>query len=158
LNKEKVKRGKIMNRLTLATLMTTLAMTLVAHTARAEDFNITVPLSFTSLPPNVDGALLACWIYTGEPGRGGRSIGIGRKRVDISGGAYSGNTTLSFNVDPGQDPSLVTHYECVTSFVGNESAATVHYFTDRTGAGGVRFPLAAGAPLRLTTGVRAIPR
>jgi hypothetical protein len=57
---------------------------------------------------------------------------------------------------PGQDPATATHYQCTGSFVGTESGATVHYFAHVAGA--TQFPLAAGAPFRLDTGIVPIPR
>ncbi len=145
-----------MNKHKLWALLTMAVISLAANTAQAGQFTITVPVRATNLPPNIDAMLLACLLYTNEPRLGGRNIGIGRQRVEISGGAYSGNATISFDVTPGQDPAAATHYECMGSFVGDESGATVHYFSNVVGAS--EFPLAAGAPLRLKTGVAPIPR
>lgn len=134
------------------------AVLLAAVPASAEDFNITIPLQFSNLPPNIDGFLGGCWIYTNEPRLGGRSIGANSStRVNITGGAYRGDFVLHFNAAPGQDPSTATHYECTGHFVGTDRGATVHYFTTSLGPE-VRFPLAAGAPFSLTTGVQALPR
>lgn len=143
-------KHKILAFLTLASIG------LAANTAHAGQFTITVPVRVSSLPPNVDGMLLTCMLYTNEPRLGGRNIGVGRQRVNIAGGAYSGNATVSFDVAAGQDPATATHYQCTGSFVGGESGATVHYFAKTAGA--TEFPLAAGAPFRLDTGVAPIPR
>ena len=132
------------------------ALLAAAPCALAEDYNITVPLQFASLPANVSALQLACLVYANEPRLGGRNIGIGRKRVEISGGALRANATVNFNANAGQDPSTGTHYECVGSFTGDESGATVHYYS---GSGiSATFPIAAGAPFRLKTGVLPIPR
>ncbi|HEY3349126.1 MAG TPA: hypothetical protein VGM13_05070 [Thermoanaerobaculia bacterium] len=134
------------------------AVLLAAAPVAAEDFTITIPLQFSNLPPTVDGFLCGCWIYTGEPRLGGRSIGANNAtRVNITGGAYRGDLVLRFNAAPGMDPATATHYECTGHFVGTERGATVHYFTTAFGPE-VRFPLAAGAPFSLTTGVQALPR
>lgn len=142
-----------MNKHKILAVLTLASICLAANTVSAGQFTITVPVRVSSLPPNVDGMLLACLLYTNEPRLGGRNIGVGRQRVNIAGGAYSGNATISFDVTPGQDPATATHYGCTGSFVGNESGATVHYF-----AGATEFPLAAGAPFRLDTGIVPIPR
>ncbi len=129
-----------------------------AAPAAAEDFNITIPLQFANLPPNINGFLGGCWIYAGEPRLGGRSIGANNAtRVDIAPGAYPRQLVLRFNAAPGQDPATATHYECTGHFVGTDRGATVHYFTTSFGPE-VRFPLAPGAPFSLTTGVQPIPR
>jgi hypothetical protein len=134
------------------------AVVLFAPALRGEDFTITIPLQFSNLPPNVNGFLGGCWIYTNEPRLGGRSIGANNAtRVDIAGGAYRGDLVLRFNAAPGQDPAAATHYECTGHFVGTDRGATVHYFTTSFGPE-VRFPLAAGAPFSLTTGVQPLPR
>lgn len=134
------------------------AVLLAAVPASAEDFNITIPLQFSNLPTNIDGFLGGCWIYANEPRLGGRSIGANNvTRVNITGGAYRGDFVLRFNAGPGQDPATATHYECVGHFVGTDRGATVHYFTTDSGAE-IRFPLAAGAPFSLTSGVQALPR
>lgn len=141
----------------LSLLLMMLVLPWMATTANAAQFNITIPIQVSNLPPNIDGMLLFCSVMTGEPRLGGRYIGIGRKRVNITGGAYRGNELISFDVNPGQDPALVTHYECTGTFTGTESGATVHYYNDSIG-GSVRFPLTAGAPFRLKTGVLPLPR
>jgi hypothetical protein len=143
---------------TLRIALALAAAFVAAAPASAEDFNITIPLQFSNLPPNVDGFLGGCWIYTNEPRLGGRSIGGNNvTRVNIAGGAYRGDLVLRFNAAPGQDPAAATHYECVGHFVGTDRGATVHYFTTTFGPE-VRFPLAAGAPFSLTTGVQPLPR
>lgn len=143
-----------MSKLKLSTLLIAGAvLSFLAQSANAEDFNITIPVEVSSLPPNIDGMLLACWVYTDAGG----NIGIGRARIEISGGAYRGSATLRFNASAGQDPATATKYECQGSFTGTESGSTVHYFA----SGGVtdtRFPLAAGAPFRLGTGQLPLPR
>jgi hypothetical protein len=134
------------------------AVLLAAVPASAEDFTITIPLQFSNLPPNVDGFLGGCYIYTNEPRLGGRSIGANNvTRVNLTGGAYRGDLTLRFNAAGGQDPATATHYECVGHFVGTDRGVTVHYFTTDFGAE-IRFPLASGAPFSLTTGVQPLPR
>lgn len=128
----------------------------VAPAVYAAQFNITVPIEFSNLPPNINRIQLHCRVMSGEPRLGGRHIGLGMKTVNITGGAYRGNEVISFDVDPGQDPALVTHYECGGSFTGDERGATVHYYANLVGS--VRFPLTAGAPFRLNTGVLPLPR
>jgi len=126
-----------------------LALPFVPLSALAEEFTITVPIDVRNLPPNVNGMLLACWVYS----RTG-NIGIGRLRVNISGGNYRGDAVIPFNVSPGQDPATVTSYECAGSFVGEEGGGTVHYFSSSSGP---TFPLASGAPFKLNTGRKPIP-
>lgn len=126
-----------------------------AAAANAEDFNITVPINVSSLPPNINGMLLACLVYTNEPRLGGRNIGIGRSRIDLAGN-YRGETTVRFNASAGQDPGSATHYECSGSFVGDERGTTVHYYANL--AGSVEFPRAPGSAFALKTGVRPMPR
>ncbi len=145
-----------MNHLTVIRALLVCASLLVWSGVRAADFNITIPLQLRNLPPNIDAMLVACWIYTNEPRLGGRNIGIGRGRVNITGGAYVGSTTVHFDANPGVDPATASHYQCQGSFVGDEDGATVHYFTSGL-AGSTRFPLADGAPFRLDTGVHPIP-
>lgn len=144
-----------MNKLLRNTLLAAVLLA-AAPCALAEDYNISVPLQFASLPPNVSALQLACLVYTNEPRLGGRNIGIGRKRVEISGGALRASATVNFNANAGQDPSSATHYECVGSFTGDEGGATVHYYSE--GVSSAKFPLASGAPFRLKTGVLPIPR
>lgn len=143
---------------TFALTLLLTAVLLSAAPLAAEDFTITIPLQFSNLPPNVDGFLGGCWIYTNEPRLGGRSIGANNAtRVNITGGAHRGDFVLRFNAAPGMDPATATHYECTGHFVGTERGATVHYFTTSFGAE-IRFPLAAGAPFSLTSGVQPLPR
>lgn len=141
----------------LSLLLAMLALPWLAPAAHAAQFNITIPIQVSNLPPNIDGMLLFCSVMTGEPRLGGRYIGIGRKRVNITGGAYRGNELISFDVNAGQDPALISHYECTGTFTGTESGATVHYYNDSF-ANSPRFPLAAGAPFRLKTGILPLPR
>jgi len=146
-----------MNRATQAALCAAAALLAFTPAAYAEDFNITVPLDMSNLPPNIAGIMVSCAVITGEPRLGGRYVGNLTKRVDVKGGAFRGNVTINFNATAGLDPALVTHYECSSSFVGDERGVTVHYFNDSF-ATSSRFPVTAGAPFRLKTGVLPIPR
>jgi hypothetical protein len=145
------------NKLTVGIVMAAWALLGAAQAAHAEDFNITIPLEISNLPPSIAGMLVFCSVMTGEPRLGGRYMGNLTKRVEMSGGGFRGNVTLNFNASAGQDPSLATHYECGGSFVGDERGATVHYFSESV-SGSPRFPLAAGATFRLKTGIRPLPR
>lgn len=138
------------HRIALAFLASTVFAGATAAADEAKHFNITVPVSVSNLPPNIARMHITCYVY----GTGG-SWGVGRTSVDIAARAYSGDVTLRFDADAGRDPAGATHYECLGWFTGTEAGATVHYFLNATAP---RFPLAAGAAFRLTTGRTALPR
>lgn len=130
----------------------------VAQSARAEDFNITVPVRVSGVPPNVTTFSVRCFAVLLPPGAAAPTSQIGLGSVDqrITGGAFSGNLTARFNAVPGKLASSATHYQCTGQFHGTDRGFSVGYFVN----GGERdrpFPLAVGAPFNLTTGWRPLP-
>ncbi len=124
----------------------------------AEDFTITIPYNFSRLPPSVAMFFAHCSVYSNDPSLGGVSMGEGTRSLNLPGlSPFKGNLVVSFNVRPGQDPALATRYECTGYFSGRDSnGVTVLFFTTKDGPE-VRFPLQAGAPFSLATGIQPLP-
>jgi hypothetical protein len=134
-----------------------------ASTVRAEDFNFTVPVQVSNLPPNVEELTIVCAALTPVGVRGSatatnlETVGSAAVRVAIAGGAYRNDVAVRVNASPGKDPRAATHYRCEGTFKGHERGAVAFYFP-----GGRQqppaFPLASGAPFSLSTGELPLPR
>jgi zona occludens toxin (predicted ATPase) len=130
------------------------ALFLGASSARAEDFNFTVPVQASNLPPNVEGLTVVCAaLARGDVGLG--AIGGASVRVAVTGGAYRDDVVVRFNANPGKDPRLATRYQCVGAFDGHERGVAAVYFRGGSKYQQPVFPLAPGATFSLTTGIDA---
>lgn len=95
-------RGRVL------TLALAAAMSAGAHSALAEDFNITVPVSFRNLAPEIGLLQVSCTTMSSNA-----VIGHGTSEtVRISSGGYSGTLVIRFNATAGMDPRAATHYRC----------------------------------------------
>jgi hypothetical protein len=143
--------------------------------ALAQQFTFVVPVHVANVPirltppPPPPGApapppapylisryQVACWIYVGDPRAGGFSLGSGIWGTEIPIASRTADT-VTFdaevrvtipNVPMGHDPAAVTHYRCDLSFPP--------FFLPDTPAS-QRFPIAAGQPFMLSTGVLPMP-
>ncbi len=124
----------------------------LATPAAAFDFTFTIPVQFTNLPPEVTQFLVGCYVQVPS----GATVGQGSRMIPITGGGFTGDVTLQFNANTGMDPATATRYQCSGYFFGSGPTTSVvpHYFETSYGP---RFPLAAGAPFRVDTGVVALP-
>jgi len=78
----------------------------------AADFNFTVPVRLTNLPPEIRQFGVMC-SANDRLGPGGTAIGQGGSpRILIQSGGYSGNVTLSFNHSATANPANAVGYDC----------------------------------------------
>jgi zona occludens toxin (predicted ATPase) len=142
-----------------------LAFALLASAAaiRAEDFNFTVPVQVSNLPPNVEELTIVCAALAPAATSGAanhvnfETVGYASVRVTIAGGAYRNDVAVRVNASPGKDPRMATQYRCEGTFKGRERGAVVYYFSGGKQQPPV-FPLAPGAPFSLSTGELRLPR
>jgi hypothetical protein len=129
-----------------------LLFTGLAGQAFAYDFTFTVPIQFSGLPSDVYQFALSCDAELAS----GLPVGHALRMVPITGGGYSGDVTLQFNADPGRDPATAVRYSCSAYFFGRDPPGAVgpRYFYDPSSP---TFPLVAGAPFRLRTGLTPLP-
>lgn len=129
------------------------AMWAGATGAWAEDFNITVPIAFSKLAPEIEVLEVSCTTMSRD-----QVIGHGRAApIRLSGGGYKGNVVVRFNATTGMNPRNATHYRCQPSLralkgtpfyvPGPGSTANVIYFHTDT-----------RAPIRWNTGDLPLPR
>lgn len=122
--------------------------------AKAEDFNITIPVSFTNLPPEVGMFDIGCEVMSSR-----LSIGFGRTAtIRISGGAYSGNLIARFNATAGLNPADATHYRCTANLRNLTGSPFYAPGIVSPTPGVIRLPTAAGTTARDRTGDLPIPR
>ena len=134
-----------------------------AAAVRAEDFNFTVPVQVSNLPPNVEELTIVCTALTPVAVRGSatatnfESVGSASVRVAIASGGFHSDVAVRVNASQGKDPRNATNYRCEGTFKGQERGAVAYYFP-----GGKQqppaFPLASGAPFSLSTGDLPLPR
>lgn len=124
----------------------------------AEDFNITVPVRISHVPPNITTFSVRCFAVVMPAGAAAPTsqIGLGQADQSITGGAFNGNLTVRFNAAPGKIPSSATHYQCTGQFQGTDRGFSVGYFVNG-GESDRPFPRAAGTPFNLSTGWRPLP-
>lgn len=132
-----------------------LALLALPTTAWAEDFNITIPIDFTRLPPDVTAFDIGCLVRTRPTDDlTGRIVGDGESgRIPISGGSYRGDVTVRFNARASADPTTARYYSCALTMFG--AAGRALHSADI--AAGRAFPLARGAPIATAT-IGTIPR
>lgn len=124
--------------------------------ARAEDFNITVPVSFSGLAPEIETLQVSCTTMSRD-----QVIGHGSApAIRLSGGGYSGNVVVRFNATTGMDPRQATHYRCQPSL---RALKGTPFYEPRSGAlnqaaNVVFFPVDPKAPIRFRTGDLPLPR
>jgi hypothetical protein len=130
-------------------LLATALSSLGATAASAEDFVFTVPMNFSRLPPDISSFQVSC---TALQASYGVVVGGGDARPTMSGGEFHGDVTIRFNATAGHDPATAHYYEC----------RMISFFTDRGvqysfyGSSSPTFPLQAGAPMVLDTGIQPI--
>lgn len=129
-----------------------LALMAFATPASAEDFTFIVPVQLSNLPPEVDEMRVGCAaLILPTASAGARMVGSRTLRVPISGGAYSGDVTVSFDASRPEDLPLVNGYSCeINSF----SAGHTSYYAGQPAR---MFPVSPGATYRYTTGNQPLP-
>jgi hypothetical protein len=122
--------------------------------AHAEDFNITVPVSFSRLAPEIEVLEISCTTMSRD-----QVIGHGRAApIRLSGGGYSGNVVVRFNATTGMDPRAATHYRCQPSL--RALKGTPFYVPGPASPvpNVVVFPVDPKASIRWNTGDLPLPR
>ena len=128
-----------------------LAFAAFATPAFAEDFTLTVPVEFSALPPNVDRLFVSCQIIEENLSR--VTVAASRE-IPITGGAYRGDVVFAVNAIATRDPALAVQYRCQAWLIGRTPAnPNQRYFGGASESSIERFPLAAGAPMVLDTGL-----
>jgi hypothetical protein len=140
-------------------LMTALALLCGAQAVHAEDFNFTIPVRMSNIPPNVTSLNVMCYVVLLPPGAAAPTsqIALGSTSQRIAGGAFIGNLVVRVNAQPGKPASSATHYKCTGSFHGTDSGYNVGYFVNG-GRSDRPFPLAPGSAFNLDSGYRPLPR
>jgi hypothetical protein len=134
----------------LRSLALALALSAFAAPALAEDFTFVVPVDMRSLPPEITSMTVQCGALTAI---GGRSVGTGETVVPITGGAYRGDVTVSFNASAGLSSGSATAYSCNIRAL---TTATRHAYYPNAGGSSSMIPLAPGATFRPTTAETAL--
>jgi hypothetical protein len=129
----------------LRTLALTLALSAFAAPALAEDFTFVVPVDVRSLPPEITSMSIQCGALTAI---GGRPVGTGETVVPITGGAYRGDVTVSFNASAGLSSGSATAYSC--NIRALTTSARRSYYPNAGGSSSM-IPLAPGATFRPIT-------
>jgi hypothetical protein len=139
-------------------LVATLLVSCFAQAIRAEDFNITVPVNISRVPPNVTTFGVRCFAVVMPAGAAAptEQIGFGAADQTLSGGAFSGNLVVRFNASPGKTPNSATHYKCSGQFQGTDRGFSVGYFVNGSDLDRP-FPRAPGSSFNLNTGWRPLP-
>ena len=122
---------------------------LTATPAMAEDFLITVPINFSNLPPDISNFVVSCSALQESYGV---VVGGGDARPRMSGGEFHGDVTVRFNATAGHDPATAHYYQCRAISFYTDSGMSYSFY----GPSSPTFPLQAGAPMVLDTGVRPI--
>ncbi|MEO8055419.1 MAG: hypothetical protein ABI768_09700 [Acidobacteriota bacterium] len=133
-------------------LVPVLVLVLGSAAAYAEDFNFTVPVQASNLPPNVEGLTVSCAALTPARFSNGQAsvsetLVAAQVRVAITGGAYRGDVVVRATAPQGKDPRDAIKYRCEGWFDGHERGVQTVYFRTPT----LVFPLASGAPFSLSS-------
>lgn len=126
-----------------------LALLALPATAWAEDFNITIPIDFTRLPPEVNAFDVSCLVRT-RPSDDltGRVVGDGEVNgLRIAAGTYRGDVTVRFNARAASDPTTARYYSCGLT-MHTADRRTLHSAEIQSGRA---FPLSRGAPVTTHT-------
>ncbi|MHB8883417.1 MAG: hypothetical protein ACYC69_18165 [Thermodesulfovibrionales bacterium] len=131
-------------------------------TSQGEDFNFTVPVNLSNLPPEVTQGYVRCLVsrlnlVSHETGSAGNAGLLGEREVSfpISAGRYSGAVEVSFNAGPNKRPSDARTYACMLRLAGIMNGAPQGFAPNGRGSG-LNFPTAAGS--QLVDDVRAMIR
>ncbi|HUO89680.1 MAG TPA: hypothetical protein VMU08_10930 [Rhizomicrobium sp.] len=133
----------------VSVLLTLGLLPLTAIPAQAEDFEFTVPVNFSHLPPDISNFLVDC---TALQARYGVPVGDGQARPRMSGGEFHGDVVVRFNATAGHDPAWAHFYQCrVIGFYTDRGASYSFY-----GTSSPTFPLESGAPMMLDTSIQPL--
>ena len=134
----------------LKRLLLALALLCIVAPAYAADFTITVPVSISSLPPNIDSLWVTCQVFETSHLR---VIGAASRRLPIVGGAFRGDVALEIDSSPDRDPALARDYRCVAWLIGRSATnPNQNYFEDGSRTATETFPLSPDAPFVMDTG------
>ncbi len=140
-------------RITQSFVVAALVALLAPVPAFAQDFEITVPVQFNNLPPNVKLFRCKCQVSASGSDRTLEEIiGTGFTTPGPSGGKYSGEAMVTIVADPGKDRTKANRYSCWIWFIAVDptTRADVDYFRPDNPTGPRQFPVTAGAPLVLS--------
>lgn len=92
------------------------ALALAAFTptpARAGEFNFTIPVELTNLPPAIQRGYVRCFVQQQTSTAPLLNIGEGRSpEFAITGGGFSGNVLVEVNATRGLNPAQANYYSC----------------------------------------------
>jgi len=136
-----------------------LAVLPLAGTGYAADFNFTIPVNVTNLPPSIEFVSACCYVsQRNEEGHlgGGFDISGGycsvADRGRVVGGAFHGDISVGVTVRRGKDPATAASYNCYLRFQGAVGGRNVTYFGRTMGA--LEFPTRSA---HMNTGLVALP-
>lgn len=144
----------------ILSLCVPLGLCAVAPAAFADDFTITVPVDVDGAPLDINRLVTSCQVFTDV---NSVVVGAASTNTPMSGGAFRGDVVVRVNASGGVDPAQGTRYRCSMWFVAvgaYTGGADIYYYSDNTEDGRRfrRFPVVAGEPMTLTTGMLPLPR
>ena len=149
-----------MKRTTLAALLLAFAPApAFGQVTTAPDFTITVPVEASGLPAGVNQMMTACQVLTNQ---NMPVVGAGSTSTAVTGRAFRGDVTVTVKAQASVDPATATRYSCSVWFIDQlrPGVSRVIYFSPGTTPDGglfQNFPLVAGAPFKLETGILPLP-
>lgn len=131
-----------------------------AGAANAAEYEFTVPIALSAMPPEIAEGLVGCQIFAPRVGSTGtETIGLAETRFPIAGGAYAGDVRVGVNRSALAGSRTPTRWSCYLRVYGRIGGAPVEFWSyedPATGAYGLKMPpgvtprleipAAAGAP------------
>ncbi len=132
--------------------MTHVGAIAVATPSRATDFTAVVPVQLSHIPPDMAYFQVMCQVFSAS---GEQIASAGADAVPITGGAFSGDVTVSMDASPGRDPATASSYQC-NGFFMTLTPPRHNYFDYMSSTHPATFPLQPGAPFVLMTGLQPL--
>lgn len=99
-----------------------LSCTLLSPVAAESDFEFTVPVNLTNLPPEVERVSVCCRVTQGARAL---SNGICSSSQAVSGSSYSGEFRINVDLFPREDPASAEGYYCYALLQANVEGSTL---------------------------------